>query len=75
MWELSASQSENFRVFVTPFTLSKGQIISKRLLVSSDSSKKRTNKFGFLQCWTEVRRSTAVAEDLRPTATATVAEV
>ena len=27
------------------------------------------------QCWTEGRRSTAVAEDLRPTATATVAEV
>ena len=26
----------------------KGQIISKRLLVSSDSSKKRTNEFGFL---------------------------
>ena len=23
MWELIASQSENFRVFVTPFTLSK----------------------------------------------------
>ena len=22
MWELSASQSENFRVFITPFTLS-----------------------------------------------------
>ena len=28
-----------------------------------------------LQCWTEGRSSTAVAEDLRPTATATVAEV
>ena len=28
-----------------------------------------------LQCWTEGRRSTAVAEDLGPTATATVAEV
>ena len=27
------------------------------------------------QCWTEGRSSTAVAEDLRPTATATVAEV
>ena len=27
------------------------------------------------QCWTEGRRSTAVAEDFRPTATATVAEV
>ena len=27
------------------------------------------------QCWTEGGRSTAVAEDLRPTATATVAEV
>ena len=27
------------------------------------------------QCWTEGKRSTAVAEDLRPTATATVAEV
>ena len=26
----------------------KGQIISKRFLVSSDSSKKRTNEFGFL---------------------------
>ena len=26
----------------------KGQIISKRLLVSSDSSKKRTNEFGFV---------------------------
>ena len=31
----------------------------------------------FFQCWTEGRRSTAVAEDFRPTATATatVAEV
>ena len=29
----------------------------------------------FQQCWTEGRSSTAVAEDLRPTATATVAEV
>ena len=28
-----------------------------------------------MQCWTEGRSSTAVAEDLRPTATATVAEV
>ena len=28
-----------------------------------------------VQCWTEGRSSTAVAEDLRPTATATVAEV
>ena len=28
-----------------------------------------------IQCWTEGRSSTAVAEDLRPTATATVAEV
>ena len=28
-----------------------------------------------LQCWTEGRSSTAVAEDLGPTATATVAEV
>jgi len=28
-----------------------------------------------LQCWTEGRSSTAVAEDFRPTATATVAEV
>ena len=28
-----------------------------------------------LQCWTKGRSSTAVAEDLRPTATATVAEV
>ena len=27
------------------------------------------------QCWTEDQISTAVAEDLRPTATATVAEV
>ena len=27
------------------------------------------------QCWTEGQSSTAVAEDLRPTATATVAEV
>ena len=27
------------------------------------------------QCWTEGRSSTAVAEDFRPTATATVAEV
>ena len=27
------------------------------------------------QCWTEGRSSTAVAEDLRPAATATVAEV
>ena len=27
------------------------------------------------QCWTEGRSSTAVAEDLRPTATAPVAEV
>ena len=27
------------------------------------------------QCWTKGRSSTAVAEDLRPTATATVAEV
>jgi hypothetical protein len=34
--------------------------------------------FGLLvigQCWTQGRSSTAVAEDLRPTATATVAEV
>ena len=30
---------------------------------------------GFQQCWTEGRSSTAVAEDLRPTATATVDEV
>ena len=30
---------------------------------------------GYMQCWTEGRSSTAVAEDLRPTATATVAEV
>ena len=29
----------------------------------------------FLQCWTKGRSSTAVAEDLGPTATATVAEV
>jgi hypothetical protein len=29
----------------------------------------------YSQCWTEGRSSTAVAEDLRPTATATVAEV
>ena len=28
-----------------------------------------------VQCWTKGRSSTAVAEDLRPTATATVAEV
>ena len=28
-----------------------------------------------MQCWTEGRSSTAKAEDLRPTATATVAEV
>jgi hypothetical protein len=28
-----------------------------------------------MQCWTEGRSSTAVAEDLRPTAMATVAEV
>ena len=28
-----------------------------------------------VQCWTEGRSSTAVAEDLGPTATATVAEV
>ena len=28
-----------------------------------------------IQCWTEGRSSTAVAEDLRPTAMATVAEV
>ena len=27
------------------------------------------------QCWTEGRSSTAVAEDLRPTATVTVAEI
>ena len=30
---------------------------------------------GYFQCWTEGRSSTAVAEDLRPTATAMVAEV
>ena len=29
----------------------------------------------YIQCWTEGRSSTAVAKDLRPTATATVAEV
>ena len=29
----------------------------------------------YLQCWTKGRSSTAVAEDFRPTATATVAEV
>ena len=28
-----------------------------------------------MQCWTKGRRSAAVAEDFRPTATATVAEV
>ena len=28
-----------------------------------------------MQCWTEGRRSTAIAEDFRPTATATVAKV
>ena len=32
------------------------------------------NVLGY-QCWTEGRSSTAVAEDLGPTATATVAEV
>ena len=36
---------------------------------------KINNLFMTLQCWTEGRSSTAVAEDLRPTATATVAEV
>ena len=30
---------------------------------------------GKTQCWTKGRSSTAVAEDLEPTATATVAEV
>ena len=41
--------SDNFELFLTHNLVSvKGQIISKRLLVSSDSSKKRTNKFGFL---------------------------
>ena len=35
-----------FGGFITAID-SKGQIISKRLLVSSDSSKKRKNKFGF----------------------------
>ena len=34
----------NFRI------LDKGQIISKRLLVSSDSSKKRTNEFVLRVC-------------------------
>jgi len=34
-----------------------------------------TTLFFVYQCWTEGRSSTAVAEDLRPTATATVAEV
>ena len=33
------------------------------------------NEIAITQCWTEGRSSTAVAEDLRPTATATVAEV
>ena len=33
------------------------------------------NHLSHLQCWTEGRSSTAVAEDLGPTATATVAEV
>ena len=32
-------------------------------------------RFVLKQCWTEGRSSTAVAEDLRPMATATVAEV
>ena len=33
MWELSASQSENFRLFVTPFTLSrpKEPLLSRKL--------------------------------------------
>ena len=39
---------------------------------SADSSSKIGRHF---QCWTEGRSSTAVAEDLGPTATATVAEV
>ena len=37
--------------------------------------KKNMFKMTKYQCWTEGRSSTAVAEDLRPTATATVAEV
>ena len=43
--------------------------------VVREPCKQRTACIMEIQCWTEGQRSTAVAEDLRPTAMATVAEV
>ena len=43
----SKKATKNYKIFTVDLTLSKGQIISKRLLVSSDSSKKRMNEFDF----------------------------
>ena len=56
MWELSAGQSENFRVFVTPFTLSSryidpikinGNVLKTRLKDLNQSTLK-TTRFGYL---------------------------
>ena len=54
MWELSAGQSENFRVFVTPFTLSSLHIdpingnVLKTRLKDLNQSKLKTTRFGYL---------------------------
>ena len=48
--KLSFSQFPNIMLllYTKPDQLAKGQLISKGLLLSSNSSKKRTNEFGFL---------------------------
>ena len=54
MWDLSAGESENFRVFVIPFTLSSLHIdpskgsVSMTRLKDLNWSKLKTTRFGYL---------------------------
>ena len=60
------------------FTLSKFTVKSLMILAIQNclvGLRLENENLSPFQCWTEGRSSMAVAEDLRPTATATVAEV
>ena len=54
--KVTSSRPVFYSIFEHFWDATKGQIISKRLLVSSDSSKKRKNKFVFF-CLTQLKKN------------------
>ena len=72
---LWASQKYNFLTLCWHnfYVLEQTLLPFASIIIQSPSA--RVKILTYFQCWTKGRRSTAVAEELRPTATATVAKV